>query len=156
MYRYHPVTHSKKITSEYKTTWLLYMVLLGSYLYSFIMYSQSTQSLKGYKKMFCLTDIKYLTKTIYITKLCAWLQLFHDSTVMCKSVPCYHPRFSLPKSVNTKKQTQVIFLCYKCSILKHQLYEESMHHVILQFTFLQHYIIRQHCAEFELCDIKNC
>jgi len=30
-----------------------------------------------------------------------------------------------------------------------------MHHVILQFTFLHHYTIRQHCAEFEFCDIKT-
>jgi len=114
---------------------------------------------KVLKKMFYIIDIKYLTKTIYITKLCAWLQLFHDSAAMCKSVPCYHPRFSLPKSVNIKKQTRVthvMFLCYKCGSLKHQLHAESMHHVTLQFTFLHHYTIIQHCAEFELCDIKNC
>ena len=161
MYRYRPVTHSKKLPVNTRLhdycTWSCLAVI-------FIHLShihKAHTAWKVLKKMFYLIDIKYLTKTISITKLCAWSQLFHDSTAMCISVPCYHPRFSLPKSVNIKKkkQTQIIiimFLCYKCSILKHELYAESMHHVILQFTFLHHYTITQHCAEFELCDVKNC
>lgn len=48
-----------------------------------------------------------------------------------------------------------MYLCYKCSILTHHLYAESIYHVTIQFTFLHHYTIRQHCAEFELCDIKK-
>jgi hypothetical protein len=120
-----------------------YMVIVQGpawQLLSFIYYvfTKHIRAWKVLKKMFYIIDIKYLTKTIYITKLCAWLQLFHDSAATCKSVPCYHPRFSLPKSVNIKKQihvTRVMFLCYKCGSLKHQLHAESMHHVILSSLF---------------------